>query len=494
MKQYVGITLGPIGETIELTSTPAGLWAASYLFSYLAHDIRKNIGKEGLIQDDYNYENGKTVNQLFMRGVGLYHDRIIYEADKDHDESQACVAVYKAVNKIIDEFTKCFDYDSASVESFFDSYFNIHIVSIDVGDEDNFLISVNDALDASELEKNFASEITRNPILDLFDNKGDNEKRNAAIKNSFLVKSLRKWVLLNDESRIKDLPYIASGKPCEAYNAEDKASCYYAVIRADGDNMGATIKSSIYIEDDYIEFSKKCFKYGCKTAEIVLKYGGIPIYVGGDDLLCIAPLIVKVEGEKKTFLDMIKEISKAFKEEFTLNTDLSFGVQIQYEKAPLYEALDKSATLLFGKAKHNKPGALAINLEKHSGQSAEILIKRFSNPDQKITEILNELIKKHASERTLKSVGKHVNDYSVLLDNACKTDGNTEHCSSINNYYENVFDNNVSKDEREYIDIIRDLTVELARGENDKVSDEVGAYIRLVKFFSEKKEREEILQ
>ena len=515
MAEYIGITLGPIGETMNLTSTPAGLWAASYLFSYLAHGIREKIGKDGLLQDDLKYDGEKTVGSLFSKGVGLYHDRIIYEADAEHTLENAVEAVKDSVAEIVKGFVDVVEFreEKPYIEQFFNDYFNIHIVSIETKPGESFLIKVNDALDAAELEKNFPTKIKYNPILKLFD--GDNgggedneetkKEKNENIKSSFLVsgnddKRKQNWVLTGKTGYgIKDLPTIAASNErtyIEENGKKEKASKYYAVIRADGDNMGSTVKK-ILDEKSYIEFSDKCFRYGCKTAEIVLKYGGIPIYVGGDDLLCIAPLMC-FEG-KKTFLDMISEIRKAFKEEFEGEPDLSFGVQIQYHKAPLYEALDRSAGLLFGTAKANKPGALAINLQKHSGQSADVLIKGIGQEagGKMILNKLDELIIKHASEKTLKSVGKHVSDFAVLLDNARKDD------TSIDHFFDNVFDNGVSDKDREYIDEVKELAKLINKHAGDadkdnkddkkdkKLSDKLGSAIRLIKFFSEKLDKEE---
>lgn len=36
---YVGITIGPIIETLCMASRPASLWCASSMFSWLAEDI-----------------------------------------------------------------------------------------------------------------------------------------------------------------------------------------------------------------------------------------------------------------------------------------------------------------------------------------------------------------------------------------------------------------------------------------------------------------------
>ena len=38
-KKYIGITIGPIFETMSLTSSPVALWAASYMFSLLSRSL-----------------------------------------------------------------------------------------------------------------------------------------------------------------------------------------------------------------------------------------------------------------------------------------------------------------------------------------------------------------------------------------------------------------------------------------------------------------------
>ena len=504
MKQYIGITIGPIGDTMSLTSSPAGLWAASYLFSYLAHSIREKIGKPGLIQDDLFYKDGKTVSSLFEKGIGMYHDRVIYQMDEQYTLKHANAAVKSTVSSIVDGFaeSKIFSGRKKELSDFFYSYFNIHIVCVEVDQNDNILLVVNDALDAAELEKNFASHTMFNPILELFD--GNDKGKNEEIKQSFLVpkdadkKNInRQWILLDGSAKgIKDLPSISSAAKAisrKDFLKQPKSSVYYAIIQADGDNMGQTIKDTITDEKTYIEFSEKCMRYGCNAAEIVLRYGGIPIYVGGDDLLCIAPLMCSLDDGEHTFLEMIKEIRKCFTKEFNSGPDLSFGVQIQYVKTPLYEALNESARLLFNKAKKNKPGALAINLRKHSGQSAEILINDLGNIEtgEKIRESLDKLIRKHVSEKTLNSVGKHIADFSALFNQAAK-----EGSDSISNFFINTFDNGILDNDKLYLDKIKELTLllhhaNLIKRNDEDIANQLGSYIRLLKFFSETVDREE---
>ena len=95
-KQYVGVTIGPITDTLMLTSSPAGLWGASYLFSWISRRLIHYLVV------DYKVEQSRFVapffsvknNEIFLpeendidyenkkkKGIGLFHDRIIFCSD-----------------------------------------------------------------------------------------------------------------------------------------------------------------------------------------------------------------------------------------------------------------------------------------------------------------------------------------------------------------------------------------------------------------------------
>ena len=81
MKKYVGITIGPIYDTILEASTPAALWFASSMFS----DITKRICKAVLLEKNFS---GVTLLSPYYAGdmeendgVGKYHDRIIFSVE-----------------------------------------------------------------------------------------------------------------------------------------------------------------------------------------------------------------------------------------------------------------------------------------------------------------------------------------------------------------------------------------------------------------------------
>ena len=85
---YIGLTIGPIFDTLNLASTPAALWAGSYLFSSLTRTIC-----ELLVSEKYNIPAEYIVSPYFepdapllnrKDGVGLFHDRVIFRVDDAH--------------------------------------------------------------------------------------------------------------------------------------------------------------------------------------------------------------------------------------------------------------------------------------------------------------------------------------------------------------------------------------------------------------------------
>ena len=168
----------------------------------------------------------------------------------------------------------------------------------------------------------------------------------------------------------------------EEYNYEDKKEFfarhkYICIIQSDGDGVGSFLKNQVKNDIGKLKkFSTKLANFSIKGVEEVEKYGGMPIYAGGDDLLFFAPVMSK--DEKESILDLIERLNKKFKTQFESeftnplenNLAQSFGVKIMYYKFPLAEGLKTAVHSLFHKAK-NQPGKnyMAIEWEKHSGSS-----------------------------------------------------------------------------------------------------------------------------
>lgn len=361
--KYIGITIGPIFDTINLTSSPASLWAASYLFSLISKTMCEKLIENGVSEEDiitpYYKKDDVLINK--NNGVGLFHDRIIFHADNFKIEH---ISRIKA--ETISKVAEIYGVDSNYLSEY------VMLASAEF-EADNPIIESGKMLDSLELAKPFVFKEEINPILSLFTGKEDS--KNDAIKALKIVRNSENFQLKKSENALKSLLYIVhTGDGFKKHK-------YYAIVRSDGDNMSEIIKS-LSGDAEVRKFSHDCFLYCSKIAEAVGKYDGVTIYSGGDDLLAILPCESK---ETKTPFDFVHDANEIFGEifdKYNKPTSLSFGITIAYYKFPLYEALSDSANLLFGIAKSKKNG-LAIRLQKHAGQSEGLFISN---------EALKELI------------------------------------------------------------------------------------------------------
>jgi CRISPR-associated protein Cmr2 len=171
---------------------------------------------------------------------------------------------------------------------------------------------------------------------------------------------------------------------------------YFSVIRADGDNVGKLIGAIENGGGTLADFSSALNRFAEKAAELLVTYGGFPVYIGGDDLLFFAPLANNnlndqlsinfshpdgtwgnVYGNNLFFL--LSRLNVLFQQELKTETDkyanippvsLSFGVMTGYYKQPLSEIQQASHDLLNDVAK-KQPGKnqIAMLVQKHSGQT-----------------------------------------------------------------------------------------------------------------------------
>jgi len=89
--KYIGITIGPIYETIKKAQKTREIWGASYMFSYICKEILKKIKFEDyeILLPDTEYINETNP------GVGLYPDRILLKTKNQGS--------FDAINKIVKE-------------------------------------------------------------------------------------------------------------------------------------------------------------------------------------------------------------------------------------------------------------------------------------------------------------------------------------------------------------------------------------------------------
>ena len=471
MGKYYGITIGPVFNTLSLSTKPAGLWCGSYLFSYLTRRLCEAFVRSGISPEDFLspyvdavYENGTVQVQQKIKGVGLYHDRIVFRADDRTMEEISDIAdrVKRELSSKIAEAVK-----RVSDEEFIRTYLQIHIVCRELEDEVNPVLELAGYLDASELMYNFNQDYVSNPIVDLFD-KDREDGRSAAelLKKSFLVQDCGgEWPLLEkDSSDIMSMKDIAGA--C-AEKESFRQSQYCAIVKADGDYMTEVLKGLTDKEKPGTirGFSGCCLEYEVMAAEAIKKYGAVNIYAGGDDLMFLAPL---TGADGRSLFELLKTIRGIFEEAYKpYRTEpgyptLSFGVVIHYYKFPLYEWF------------------LAVRWIKHSGKEGVLAFEKIDKSGlyDKFLELLNtvqQMDTSDAAEVFLSSIPQKIRIFQTLFRQALVC-GN----HSMEYFMCNTFDSSIHKKDEierclkrvlELAFAVREYALELSDEKLGKISD-----------------------
>lgn len=395
MAQYYGITVGPIMQTLMLTAKPAGLWCGSYIFSYLVRNLCEALMGSGVDKKDFlapcfetqKNDDGDLEIVQAIRGVGLFHDRIIFKGkDKTMPEiSEIAEKTKRELGKRLAEAA-----NRPEAEDFMTRYLQIHIVCREVGDDENPVVVLSKYLDISELMYTFNQNYVSNPILDLFDKDRDDGISVANfLKKSFLIEDCRgQWPLIKKgDTSIMNMEDIAG--TCTAVK-DLKQYKYCALIKADGDNM-TRVLVNLKEHDKIQDFTKCCLNYEVEAVKEIKNYGAVNIYAGGDDLMFIAPL---TGSNGDTLFNLLKSIRnkfyKAFKDQaYEYLPTLSFGVVIHYYKFPLYEwTQEANAALENGAKKVKDKDTLVVNLTKHSGKKRMLVLEKIHQ-----SEVYTEFLK-----------------------------------------------------------------------------------------------------
>ena len=170
-------------------------------------------------------------------------------------------------------------------------------------------------------------------------------------------------------------------------------SPYYALLLADGDNMGKAIDAK-KTPDEHREISKALSEFAESVKEIVNeKHQGSLFYAGGDDVLALVPLHTVLSCAAKLneiFCDKLR----AFNYDGDKSPTLSVGIAVAHHLEPLSDALE-----LVRKAEKTAKGidgknALAIIVDKRSGTSRTIKGQFAKDKGSEgIIEYLRQLIK-----------------------------------------------------------------------------------------------------
>ncbi|SJZ40733.1 CRISPR-associated protein Cas10/Cmr2, subtype III-B [Porphyromonas circumdentaria] len=501
---YTAITIGPIGKTLAKARSVKSFWTASYLFSWIMHELIVRMHKKGIniispVQTDNNaFQNiskkvGLFPDRLFAKGVlkegeldtikgEIFEELlekfipILQSKEKEIEQKIATESDPKR-KKELEEIKSRYNTDTSTgkkyICKFLESYFSISCITVELDSNCGILERLNSYLDTQELF-NKAPIQTNEDYIELFIESSKNSflqgysKERAFPSTSEIAVSGWEQAPPKDENGEVEYTQLTS-KP-------GFRNCYkyLAVIKADGDGFGTYIKNlkvqedeDKKVDDELTKFTKSFFEFSVDVADaLIQETKAIPVYIGGDDLFLFAPVL---EGNtEKDVFNLIKEIDDLFiQKEIGEGLSMSYGVSIFYYKSPMSEAIDIAESML-RKAKDATRDAVAISIQKHSGQRIEFLLPCKHSTDKckqetglykKATELIRAF---KEDESMLNSLIYWIEDmYETIF-----TDEVALYKERINAVFDNFFDEGIHKENETFFSLLKDFIYSMHRSED----------------------------
>jgi len=442
--KYLALTIGPIYRTINSSQRTRMTWGASFLFSFLIRELTKLL-KTGMLLDKVPHPGCKIAgtilipyaegieNDQCIAGEGKYPDRILIHSEEgDFEKVQKAIEVLIGflAGKIADHLNV--GKEVVQIEKDLTDYLQFYFIEKEVGEKENALLSLYGDLDVLELRSNYLAYDSKNYLFrylfylsirrkdkeysllakEAFPDKKNKrfrslieistagfsaikkEKYDELIYDCFIrpaekddlnfLSSFRKDPF-NDDDEWQDIFISKLKKIPEFSDRYKKTHQYFAVIYADGDNIGQTL-GKIGNDDEKLKvFSKKLLDFDSEVVTTINNYGGAPVYIGGEDIFAFVPLASIEDDTHVTIFNLTNSIDDAFGRYFTqeyadslgvIRPTLSFGIAIAYFRNPLSETMEMAHDLL-GKAKKvDGKNAIELILEEHSGQQFRMSVQK----------------------------------------------------------------------------------------------------------------------
>jgi len=508
MNTYFALTIGPIYKTLSQAQRTREFWGSSYMFSWIMREIILGMIAEKTITEEEILMPYRSEHKNEQVGTGLYHDRMIAQIKPDKKD------------KVLDEFKTVADAVLGKIATItgkdlavLQSYFRLNAVLFDLEDRENIVETVTNYLDSLELQNPIFHESWKIDWPDAIDNlngkhfykdafgahadfifdsipeiasrglvqikKDEYEKLvKKFIKDRYVPKSSKKKDIGDLDEFIKELS--ASNFFKDAFHNYHK---YIAIVHADGDNLGETIRKIGGKAEDVKKLSKTLFSFASKAVGEIDNYGGTNVYAGGDDLLFFAP----VANANQTIFDLINNLDELFKKEVSQNPEitailaeprptLSWGVSISYYKFPLSEAIVCSRGLLFDDAKSYKgKNAVAFKLIKHTGQFFGATFGKDGSDYKYFTELLKD--KFNAETDFISSLQYRISDNKILLTEVLKIENKEDRENRVENFFTNFFDEEIHNQKEKFIRNVQKMLIQAFNNTNlpedfDKMKEE----------------------
>lgn len=399
MEKYIAITIGPIYKTLSEAKKTRAVWAASYFFSWFMRSvIEESIKLKLTVILPYSGTVYKG-----NHGAGFYTDRAYFLQDE--------VTTPTAIKVIIEGvFASVEKMSNGNIPAdFLRSYINLHVIDWEITETDypkaHFLEILNNWLDNAELKKNAPFDIEENPLQKYFlltpgqlsflasdafgaSNKQRHFRSIPEISTTSLQRLDSQGIyqkcvhrdLKNDEADLFE-ELQKEGFPLLPHHK------YYAVLYADGDNIGKLLSGIGKDIEKTSEFSRQLFEFGILAEKEIAAFGGNGIYLGGEDVLAFLPIVCLEEhntSESQSFWSLLKKLDIQFDKtvgQFARNNQLpvptmSYGINISYIKHPLKESLQTAYEMLHAAKEKEGKNAAGIVFRKHSGQTTTCIIEK----------------------------------------------------------------------------------------------------------------------
>lgn len=507
IQSYAGFTIGPIYDVLSSAKKTKELWFASYFFSWFMEKLAQNLSRNNQIEfiTPFVEKPFKESNSL----TGKYHDRFIVYSTLDKETlfdiiNEATKETLGFFVSMVDELVNSGKgkyingYSKGDVEKILSWYIQRNFVVIDssqIGSR-NVINFINQLLDSMEENRSVEtginektcfmcktlpaiikakiyvkekeSEETLCPMCFLkYFALSSNETKKKINKENFrfpslveisasdlLTEEVKKRLEINKQEGDIEFETIINAYKDSLHDKENNYFKkdflkYFAVIHADGDNIGKILNSLNDLKSAK-EFSKRLFDFASEAEKIIKSYKGYPIYIGGDDILALTPVAATDDnGEFKNVFGLSKDLSDKYNKIIqNQETTLSIGVNIVYHKFPLSIALKDGRHELFEVAKEVKEkNALAVAFTKHSGSKHEITFKFGTNEIELFSKLLNDVL----SGKIVipQSIYHNLSRFKALLSNITTKE-------QLSYFFENNFNEPIHrKDFKEGIEEVR---------------------------------------
>jgi CRISPR-associated protein Cmr2 len=478
--KYTALTIGPIFKTFSEAKRTRSIWAASYFFSWFIRNVLEKALDQNMnvilpdvslmVKENTHYKGVKG-----KHGSGLYADRLYFI----NNEKTNKIILESIVSEVIKEVVHLSEHNID--ENFLRDYLNVHILEKEISDAEqektNPLFTLNNLLDNHELFSNYNFDFEKNELQTYLSNK-TNANTNFLAKDAFGEINKRQFRSISEIATTSLSRNLLTQKQyhkinIEALKNEDTELIdellklneieirpyhkYYAVIYADGDNIGKMLVDINKNKLDMKLFSKSLFEFGIKAEQVIHEYGGNGIYLGGEDILTFAPLACiseKGDNLRNNLFSLIRQLDVSFAEtvqefarEYKLSIPtLSYGVMLSYYKFPLKEAMQQAHDLMTYVAKSNDKNAIAIRFQKHSGQFFECKIEKNKTDSLNlIYELISNFTQKEkqredSQDEILSSIIQNFKEetFKILYFEAIKN-------KNLEFFYKNFFNEDIHK-------------------------------------------------